>query len=171
MTVAIVCVGNRLRPEDALGPRVFDRLNLAARGEARSEIGEGIALIDGGLRGLDLLPAIERASHVVFVDAVARERPDADAYGEGDAIVEVGALDAITPRASGWDHQGGLAWLLHALPHVCEGTPPSWALIGAAGEPDDALVDAVASRALACARDAVRATRVAKAAHAAEVAP
>lgn len=143
MTVAIVCVGNRLVPEDALGPRVFERLRAAA-GEGAIE--RGIALVDGGLRGLDLLPEIERASHVVFVDAVLLDEPGAIVELAGDAGI---ALDDAEGR---YDHAAGLAYLLRALPHVCEGAPPSWELVGAAGAPDDALVSSVAAQALALAR-------------------
>lgn len=147
MTVCIVCVGNRFVAEDALGPRVLDRLREGARLLAR----EPLELVDGGLLGLDLLSIVERASHVVFVDALT---------GAGTReVVELrgpdwqSAISATAASPSSWGHDHGLAFLLRALPHVCD-TPPSWELVGAEGLADDALVDAVAARALVLARAA-----------------
>jgi hydrogenase maturation protease len=144
MTVCIVCVGNRFVAEDALGPRVLERLRDGARLLAR----EPLELIDGGLLGLDLLSIVERASHVVFVDALT---------GAGSReVVELRGAEATRAAAaspSSWGHDDGLAFLLRALPHVCD-APPSWELVGAEGVADDALVDAVAARALVLAREA-----------------
>lgn len=150
MTVCIVCVGNRFVAEDALGPRVLERLRGEMLAHTR-EPREPLELVDGGLLGLDLLPVVERASHVVFVDAMT----GADAR---EVIVLRGpdwesATSAAAASASRWGHDHGLAFLLRALPHVCD-APPSWELVGAEGVADDALVDAVATRALALARTA-----------------
>lgn len=147
MSVCIVCVGNRFVAEDALGPRVLERLregSLAADPEP-------FQLVDGGLLGLDLLPIVERASHVVFVDAMTGER-GADAREVVELRGEPARLAAAaSPSSFGHDH--GLAFLLRALPHVCD-APPTWELVGAEGIADDALVCAVAARALELARAA-----------------
>jgi hydrogenase maturation protease len=144
MTVCIVCVGNRFVAEDALGPRVHARL----RERSLVADAEPLRLVDGGLLGLDLLPLVESASHVVFVDAMTGTRPR--------EVIELRGADATEAAAaspSSWGHDHGLAFLLRALPHVCD-APPSWELVGAEGIADDALVDAVATRALELARAA-----------------
>ncbi len=141
MSVLIVCVGNRHLRDDALGARVLERLRCR-------ELPASIELWDGGLAGLDLLPVIERASHVVFVDAVIGAGPSeiAELTGETSQLV--------VPHRFG--HDAGLSYLLGALPYVCD-APPSWELVGADGAADDALVEAVAARALESALSRVRA--------------
>ena len=132
MSVLIVCIGNRHLREDALGPRVLERLRCR-------ELPAAIALWEGGIGGLDLLPIVERASHVVFVDAVLGAAPSEIVELEGDAS------QLVVPHRFG--HDAGLSYLLGALPYVCD-APPSWELVGADGAADDALVEAVAAHAL-----------------------
>lgn len=133
----IVCVGSRVTDADALGPRVHDA--LAARA-----LPPGVELVDGGLRGLDLLPMVERSSRVVFVDAI-----DAgDALGPSPDPIVIDAAEASRVPASG-GHDAGLAYLVRCLPFVCDGPPPPFAIVGASGAADAALVDRVADRAIA----------------------
>jgi hydrogenase maturation protease len=134
MAVLVVCVGNRLVPEDSLGPEVHDWLSLR-------RLPREVELVDGGVRGLDLLGAVERARHVVFVDAVAGLGP------AGEVLVVDGPSAARAAR-SGFGHDGGLEYLLGCLPHVCEGEPPGYCLVGAEGPADAALVARVGERAL-----------------------
>jgi hydrogenase maturation protease len=139
--VRIVCVGNAYRPGDDLGPRVHAAL-------ARTDLPEGIDLVDGGLGGLGLLRELEGASGVVFVDALA-------GFGRPGEPIELRgrqALGALDPRDG---HGGGLAYLLHLLverPEVCAGPTPRWVLAGFEGPADEPAVTAVARHALACAR-------------------
>lgn len=132
--VRVICVGNRLVHEDSLGPRVYDEL-------ASRELPPGVSVIEGGIAGLRLLGAVEGAERVIFVDALS---------GAPSGVVTVEGGDARLPEAHD-GHGAGLGYLLGALPHVCEGAPPAWSLVGAAGAPDDELVAAVAARALALA--------------------
>jgi hydrogenase maturation protease len=134
MTTRIVCVGNRFVPADRLGPAVFDEL-------ASRALPGDVEVVDGGLRGLDLLGVVERSSRVVFVDALAAGVP-----GE---VVVLDAVGAAAPVSAG-GHDAGLDYLLRCLPHVCD-APPPWCLVGAAGAPDADLVGRVASRAIALA--------------------
>jgi len=60
----IICVGSRFDRNDSAGLRVYDQL-------LRRDIPQGVEVIDGGLAGLDLLPLVEEAERVVFVDAVS----------------------------------------------------------------------------------------------------
>lgn len=139
MTTRIVCVGSRLVASDALGPRVHDVL-------VGRSLPEGVELADGGLRGLDLLPLVERSARVVFVDATLGLAPDRE-------LVELSPPFDPELSLERLDHAAGLAFLLRALPTVCEGPPTPWRLVGASGAPDDALVTRVAERALALATD------------------
>ena len=61
-TVLVLGLGNPLRKDDGVGPRVIEAL------EARG-LPEGVAALDGGTGGLDLLRVIERWNDVVIVDA------------------------------------------------------------------------------------------------------
>ena len=60
----IICIGNCYTPDDAAGPKVYDRLLQCA-------LPNDIEVIDGGLAGLNLLRFIDNAERVVFVDNVS----------------------------------------------------------------------------------------------------
>jgi hydrogenase maturation protease len=58
----ILGLGNPLRGDDGVGPRVVEEL-------ARRDLPEGVTVLDGGTGGLDLLRVLERWKRVVIVDA------------------------------------------------------------------------------------------------------
>lgn len=64
----ILGLGNPLRGDDGVGPRLVEALN-------RNSLPEGVTALDGGTGGLDLLRLVERWERVVIVDAadVGRE--------------------------------------------------------------------------------------------------
>lgn len=67
MSVLVVGLGNPLRGDDGIGPRVVDELSHVG-------LPEGVTVVDGGTGGLDLLrilegPGTEEWSRVVIVDA------------------------------------------------------------------------------------------------------
>lgn len=62
LPIRILCLGNPLWGDDALGPTVFDSLS--------SDPPPNVSLVDGGTGGLNLLHWIEGAQKVVIVDAV-----------------------------------------------------------------------------------------------------
>jgi hydrogenase maturation protease len=130
----IICVGNRHVPGDDLGPRVHDLL-------AVSPLPGGVELVDGGLRGLDLLRTVEGAGRAVFVDAVAGFAPPGEVVTLGREVVAALAEGA-------WGHAAGLPHLFHLLPRVCDGVMPEVMLIGAETPAGAAMVAAVAARAL-----------------------
>lgn len=136
--LAVICIGNRLAAEDALGCRVYDR--LTAGGFAATVAQEDIDVIDGGLGGLDLIRAVEGRRRVVFVDALA------GVGAEGDILV----LDRaeVAAFAGGYGHGAGLPYLLHMLPQVCDAPLPEIALVGAEGQIDEAGLAALAQRSL-----------------------
>ncbi|MCC6522679.1 MAG: hydrogenase maturation protease [Polyangiaceae bacterium] len=135
MNARIVCLGNRYTAADDLGPRVYDW--LAARA-----LPPNVAVVDGGLGGLDLAPLVERSRRVVFVDTVV------GLAAPGEVLVlDAAALARHAAGEVGYGHGGGLAYLLRALPIVCA-SPPPCALVGAAAPASQGLVARVAARAL-----------------------
>ncbi len=126
----VICIGNRYQPEDAAGPRVFDHL-------VGSLLPPDVAVLDGGLRGLDLLCYLEHVERVVFVDAVrGRSTPE--------RIVVLTAAQVEAAAGGVYDHGAGLSYLLGAWRRVVEGPLPEIYLVGIVGLADAATVAAAA---------------------------
>ncbi len=123
----IICVGNRLLQEDAAGPEVFERLR-------EKELPAHLAVIDGGLGGLDLLRHLEGARRVVFVDAAT-------------GFHEQGGLVVLEPQEAGaraepiFGHASGLAYLLRIAPAILEDALPEIIVVGLEGAPTPTLID------------------------------
>lgn len=141
MAGRILCLGNRYAAADDAGPRVHDRL-------AASPLPPGVAVLDGGLAGLGLLPWFERCgregvARVVVVDAV-------EGFATPGSVVELdpGAVAAAADPAFG--HGAGLPWLLRALPLACDGPLPEVRVVGieAGGAADEALLERAAALSL-----------------------
>lgn len=115
-TQRIICVGNRFRPEDSAGPMVYDHL-------VKGKLPEDVAVIDGGLAGLNLLRFIEGAERVVFVDAVTGFRTP-----RGVIILDMGNAAKNTDTTYG--HGSGLAYLLRIFPKIHEGKLPEILVVG-----------------------------------------
>lgn len=64
----IIGVGNPFRGDDGIGPRVVQ--NLVMR-----ELPDGVEVMDGGIRGLDLVTLFEGRQRVIIVDAADLGRP------------------------------------------------------------------------------------------------
>ena len=62
MRVLVLGLGNPLRGDDAIGPRVVEELT-------RRGLPEGVTALDGGTGGLDLLQVLEGWKRVVVIDA------------------------------------------------------------------------------------------------------
>jgi hydrogenase maturation protease len=60
--ILILGLGNPLRGDDGIGPRVIEEV-------ARRGLPEGVSSLDGGTGGLDLLNVLEEWERVVIVDA------------------------------------------------------------------------------------------------------
>jgi hydrogenase maturation protease len=126
-TVLILGLGNPLRGDDGIGPRVIQEL------EAR-ELPAGVAALDGGTGGLDILPVIEDWDNVVVVDAA-----DVDAGRErlvpGEFIRFI--PDQVRLHESPHDfslHHAGLAEAL-ALARALDHKLPSMVVFGV--QPED----------------------------------
>ncbi len=136
--LAIVCIGNRYVEADALGYRVYERLTNGPLADAAAR--EGVEIVDGGLCGIDLLRAVEGRRRVVFVDALDGVAAD------GDIAVLDGA--EVAALAGGYGHAGGLPYLLHMMPQVCDAPLPEVALVGGEGRLDEPALQALARRSL-----------------------
>lgn len=137
MVARIICVGNRLVPEDALGPRVYDRLRDA-------ELPARVEVVDGGLHGLNLLGIVDGTRRVIFVDSLA-------GFSRPGELVELSASEASAGADGPLGHDSGLGYLLRAVPLACDEPPSTVIVLGCEGEPDESLVERVASRALSLA--------------------
>jgi hydrogenase maturation protease len=67
VTAAVIGLGNPLLGDDALGLVALERLS------ASYQLPEAVSLHDGGTWGMSLLPTIEDATHVLFLDAIDRK--------------------------------------------------------------------------------------------------
>jgi hydrogenase maturation protease len=63
--IGIIGLGNPLRSDDGIGILLLDTLM-----ERRNQFSQQFEFIDGGTRGLHLLPLLSRFTTVVFVDAI-----------------------------------------------------------------------------------------------------
>ena len=122
----IICVGNRLQPSDAAGPRVHDVL-------ADRDLPADTGLVDGGLAGLDLLRHLDGCRRAIFVDAVVIDDLEPGAYRLDPKAVAATA----TPT---FDHAAGIPYLLNLLPALYGQQAPHIDFVGVQGEPDEALV-------------------------------
>lgn len=131
----ILCIGNRYLEQDALGPLVFDCLSRIPH------LPNNVAILDGALRGIDLLPQLEGLQRVVFVDQLAINTSETITVLSGEAV------------AGGWSghygHDNGLGYLLACLPYLCAPPGPEVVIVGSSERVSPALVQAVAKRALA----------------------
>jgi hydrogenase maturation protease len=84
--VLILGVGNPLLGDDGVGIHVVDEiLRRAAAGAV--ELPPGTRVVDGGTRGLDLLPEVSDARALILVDAAQLDAPPGTvAVLDGDAI-------------------------------------------------------------------------------------
>ena len=100
----ILCIGNPLHGNDAVGHAVFKHLSSV-------KLPEGADLIDGGTGGLTLLPMFRDVPRVLVVDVA----------DTGDAVGTIKIFKAIeqglpTGVVSGAEHGGDLTTLMAMLP-------------------------------------------------------
>lgn len=91
----ILGLGNPLRGDDGVGPRLVEELT-------RRNLPEGVKALDGGTGGLDLLRLFERWKRVVIVDAadVGRE-PGEYVRFTPDEVRLAGASSALSLHHAG----------------------------------------------------------------------
>ena len=103
MGVLVIGLGNPLRGDDGVGPRLVEEL-------ARREMPPGVQVLDGGAVGLGLLDLVEGRERVIVVDAAEMGRKPGEfvRFTPGDARL-VSTSDSfsfhdagLSDRLSGW---------------------------------------------------------------------
>lgn len=69
MNIAVFGIGNLLLSDDGVGIHAINKLN------EEYEFPEGVEIIDGGTKGLDLLPLFENREKVLLIDAANFNKP------------------------------------------------------------------------------------------------
>ena len=115
--VLILGIGNLIMGDDGAGVCVVHKLQRV------HSLPSGVAVMDGGTLGLDLLPALEGVSHLILVDAVATgSRP-------GTLVKLVGEEIPLALETRLSPHQMGLKDLL-AVARLMGQEPAEMVLIG-----------------------------------------
>jgi len=144
LNIAVFGIGNMLLSDDGVGVHVINKLN------SEYQFPECVELIDGGTKGLDLMPLFEGRDKVLIIDAANfRKEPGTIGYIEGDKIPAF-----LSAKLS--VHHIGLPDMLFVA-RLMDTTPREMCLIGiqpgsmetgtdlsgAVGEKLDALVERV----------------------------
>ena len=117
MNIAVFGIGNILLSDDGVGVHTVNKL------KDEYEFPESVELIDGGTKGLDLLPLFENKDKVLIIDAANfKKEPGTIDIIEGDKIPSF--LDSKLSV-----HQIGLPDTLFAA-RLMGITPPEMCLIG-----------------------------------------
>jgi len=136
LNIAIFGIGNILLSDDGVGIHIINRL------KDEYEFPENVEIIDGGTKGLDLLPLFENRDKVLFIDAANfNKEPGTIGTIEGDNIPAfLGQKLSV--------HHIGIPDMLFAA-KLMEITPPEMCLIGIQPESMETsmeLTDAVSSK-------------------------
>jgi len=117
LDIAVFGIGNILLSDDGVGVHILNRL------KEEYDLPGYVELIDGGTKGLDLLPLLEARDKVLFIDA-ANFKKDPGTIGEveGDDIPAF-----LTTKLS--VHQIGLPDMLFSA-NLMGILPPEMSLIG-----------------------------------------
>ncbi len=83
MSVAVVGIGNLLMGDDGVGVKVLEALRH------KYEFPQEVVLLDGGTKSIELLPYLEDARRVIFIDAVdVGESPGTVFEASGGEVAE-----------------------------------------------------------------------------------
>jgi hydrogenase maturation protease len=142
--VAVIGVGNPIMGDDGLGLAALARLREGW------EVPPEVSLIDGGTWGMNLLPLIEDAEAVIFLDAITAGRKPGEAVElERDALPKWVALK-LSPHQMDLKEVLALAELRGTLPEraVAIGAEPAWLELSTSLSREAAgAVESVATRA------------------------
>jgi hydrogenase maturation protease len=106
----VLGLGNTLHSDDGVGPRAVERLRSDGR------VPEGVALIDGGTLGLELLPYVWDCSRLLVLDSVDVGQP-------AGTLVRISGEELATLAGKGSVHQMGVADLFVALRVLADRSP------------------------------------------------
>ena len=110
LETVILGLGNTLHSDDGLGPRAVEKLRSDRR------VPDGVAVIDGGTLGLELLPYVWDCSRLLVLDSVDVGEP-------AGTLVRMCNDELTTLAGKGSTHQLGVADLLLALRVLAEHMP------------------------------------------------
>jgi len=114
--MVVLALGNLIRSDDAVGLFALQRLQNDSRVPA------DVSLVEGGTKGLDLVPYVSEASRLLVLDAV-------DVGAPAGTILRLAGEDIQSLPGGGSVHELALADILAALRILgCE--PPEIVLLG-----------------------------------------
>jgi hydrogenase maturation protease len=124
MNIAVIGIGNLLLTDDGVGVHAIRKLTEEYEfPEPDCHTGRSVSLIDGGTKGLDLLPLFEGRDKVLIIDAANfKKEPGFIDVVDGDKIPAF-----LSSKLS--VHQIGLPDMLFAA-RLMEITPPEMCLVG-----------------------------------------
>lgn len=134
--ILVLGLGNILMSDDGVGVKVVERLH------EKYQFPERVGVMDGGIRGLALMPCLEGIRKLIVVDAVASFKKPGDLTRlAGEAV-----LESETQRI--FPHQSGLADLLLAarLTKLCPEEVILWGVEPAVMTPGTELSPPIAAR-------------------------
>ncbi|MTJ84362.1 MAG: HyaD/HybD family hydrogenase maturation endopeptidase [Telmatospirillum sp.] len=103
MRVVVLGIGNMLMTDEGIGVHAVEAL------QRRFILPDAVAVVDGGTTGMELLPDLENADHLIVIDAVRVGKPPATVVRlEGDDVPAF-FKTKLSP------HQVGLSDVLAAL--------------------------------------------------------
>jgi hydrogenase maturation protease len=117
VNITVLGIGNILLSDDGVGVHVINRL------KAEYEFPEHVRLMDGGTKGLDLLPYLEECDKILIIDAANFKKDP----GTIDSIEDDRIPGFLSSKLS--VHQIGLPDMLFAARFMGI-TPPKMCLIG-----------------------------------------
>jgi len=120
--VLILGLGNPLRRDDGIGPRVIEELQ-------HRDLPEGITVLDGGTGGLDILRVIEGWEDVIIIDAADVDGGRGDVAPGGFVRFESDEVRLVKSDDSFSLHHAGLAEVL-ALASALDLALPSIVVFG-----------------------------------------
>jgi len=112
----IICIGSRLKIEDAAALYVYDIL-------AAQTLPPNVSLIEGGLAGLNLLCLLENGGRIIFIDTIKGFTEPGRTI-----ILTADEISAQLPTTH-YDHTAALPYLLTILPKVSTGKIPEEILL------------------------------------------
>jgi len=117
LKITILGIGNTLISDDGVGVHIINKLN------AEYTFPENVTLIDGGTKGLDLLPFIEGSDRLLIIDAANFNKEP----GTIDTVIGDSIPAFLSQKLS--VHQIGLPDMLFAA-KLMGISPPEMCLIG-----------------------------------------
>jgi len=103
MRVVVLGIGNTLLSDEGVGVHAIEAL------QNRYALSDAVEVVDGGTTGMELLPELANADHLIVVDAVRVGQPPASVVRLTDEQVPAFFKTKLSP------HQIGLSDVLAAL--------------------------------------------------------